>query len=198
MFICTLTVGSLLRLNSNFPFHLLCRCSRDAFCSSEVVSGLACCQQDHPWGAAGSRLLLESKLLHPFLSEMGGFSSCSREWKPTMQLWLCAWLCPTAVGHTAPPHQQACWGAPPASALPAHLLCGGSVHVSVLHCTLFPQNRAAPLLHFIATAVGGRGQTRSFRDPCLLQQLIRPACIWLSGELHGAMGAARTGWWGAG
>lgn len=107
--ICTLTVGSSLRLKSKFPFNFLCCCSRDAFPSSKVVSGLAYSQQDHPWGTAGSGLLLESKPLHPFPSEMGRFHSAAGNGSlprgygyvhgRVLRLW-----------DMGPPHQQVCWG----------------------------------------------------------------------------------------
>lgn len=114
VFICILTVGSSLRLNSKFPFHLLCHCSKDAFASSKVVSRLVYCQQDHPQGTAGSRLLLESKPLHPFPSETGGFHpAAGNRSLPCSYGYV---LLPQDVG---PPHQQACWGTP----LLAHFCC---------------------------------------------------------------------------
>lgn len=86
--------------------------------------------------------------------------SRSRERKPTTQLWLCAWLCPTV--------QAACGFQPCVS-------------------PSFPKIDAAPLLCFIETAVGGRGQVRSCRDLSACCNNPSPqVCIWLSGELRGA------------
>lgn len=185
--ICTLTVRSSLRLNSKFPFHLLCRCSRDAFPSSKVVSGLAYCQQDHPWGTIGSWLLLESKPLHPFPSEMGGFhpgagnGSLPCSYGYVHGCALLPWDVRSLHQQGVLGHSTTCQPLPYLLTSSVEAACGFQSCVAASS----PKIGGAPLLCFIATVVGDRGQVRSCRDlsACCNSPSPWPACLWLSGEL---------------
>lgn len=93
-----------------------------------------------------------------------------------MQLWLCPWLCPTAIG-CGPSSSTGMLGHPTACPLLLYLLTPSEKPAhgfSALCCTLFPQNRCCSSAPFHCNEGGGREQVRSCRDLCLLQQPVPP------------------------